>query len=284
MASLDSGVGIGQSVQGAADPGLDIGQVLVLGDLDGRQVVDHVFDLLLVERPTAGDAPGRHRGVAPAVGDPEIDLVLFVSEEDVVERWGRPLDRDTRPLLDIWGDTTRSLRAVTVETAELLDEVRATLDRALGELLDEALLSLLLGEEVERERNGEECGEGDGRLLPALQPPGLDLLVVDAWSKIGSDLLTTPVADRRDEEHAQPGDPCDQGDDRDDVGGHASATALMQLGPCGYWTSNTGARGVWMMVPVRMMRLPPWFSTTNRSRLRGAGPPKYWPMALYLDP
>ena len=163
-------------------------------------------------------------------------------------------------------------------------EVLAPLDRALGELHDETLLSLLLGEKVERERNGEECGEGNRRLLPSLQPAGLDLLVVDTGPKIGSDLFATPVADGRDEEHAQPGDPCDQGDDRDDVGGHASATALMQLGPCGYWTSNTGARGVWMMVPVRMIRLPPWFSTTNRSRLRGAGPPKYWPMALYLDP
>ena len=206
---LNSGIGIGQSVEGAADPGLDIGQVLVLGDLNGRQIIDHVFDLLVVERPTAGNAPSRHRRVATTVGHPEVHLVFFVSEEDVVERRGRPLNGDTRALLDIWGDTTRALRAVTVETAELGDEVLAPLDRALGELHDEALLSLLLGEEVERERNGEECGESDGRLLPALQPPGFDLLVVDTWSKIGSNLLATPAADGRDEEHAQPGDPCD---------------------------------------------------------------------------
>ena len=183
---LDGGVGIGQSVQRSADPGLDIGQVLVLGHLDGRQIVDHVFYLLLIEGPSTGDAPSRHRCVAPAVGDPEVDLVLRVSEKDVVEGRGGPLDGDARALLDVRGDPARPLRAVTVETAELLDEVAAPLDRALGELLDETLLSLLLGEEVEGERYGEECGEGDRRLLPTLQPAGLDLLVVDAGPEVGA--------------------------------------------------------------------------------------------------
>ena len=148
---LDRGVGIGQSVQGAADPGLDIGQVLVLGDLNGRQIIDHVFDLLLVERPTAGDARAGIGVLPRAVRHPEIHLVLFVSEEDVVERWSCPLDCYSRTLLDIWGHPTGALRAVAVEAAELVHEVAATLDRALGELHDETLLSLLLGEKVERE-------------------------------------------------------------------------------------------------------------------------------------
>ena len=110
---------------------------------------------------------------------------------------------------------------MTVETAELLDEMLAPLDRAQGELLDEALLSLRLGEEVEGKRYGDECREGDGRLLPSFQPPRLDRLVVDPGPEVWSHLLTASVADRRHEEHAQPGDPGDQGDYRDDVGGHA---------------------------------------------------------------
>src|SRR5688572_25002299 len=59
----------------------------------------------------------------------------------------------------------------------------------------------------------------------------------------------------------------------------------MQDGPRGYSTDWDGARGVSMMLPVDMTSsLLSLTLTTNRSRLRGAGPAKYSPMALYFEP
>src|SRR5690606_15422369 len=246
-----------------------------------------------VHGAAAVDAPRRHRRVAAAVGDPEVHLFFVVAIEDVVEGRCLPQDRDAGALLDEGSAAARPVGAVAVEAAELLHESLAAGDGLGVELLDEALLAVLLTQEIEGERHGEEGGQQHRRLLAGFEAPGLQLVVGDARGQVGGDLFGSATAQRVDQDESQPSDPADGGQRDDDVGRHASATDLggekvvshMHEGPRGYSTDGAGARGVSTIVPVWMMKsLLSVTSTTNRSRLRGAGPAKYSPISLYLEP
>src|SRR5690606_24219960 len=183
--------------------------------------------------------------------------------------------------------------AVAVETPELLDEGRPAGHRLGVELLDESLLAVLFAEEVQGQRDREERRQEDRRLLAVLQPSGLQLVVGGTRGEVGRDLFGPASAKGVDQDEPEPSDSADGGQRDDDVRRHASATDLggegvvvhMHEGPRGYSTDGAGARGVSMIEPVWMISsLLSLTSTTNRSRFRGAGPSKYSPTPLYLEP
>lgn len=114
---------------------------------------------------------------------------------------------------------------MTAEARELLDDVLTTLHRPLSELVDEALLPVVLSEEIERKRYREERREGDRRFLPSFETSRLEVLVVDARLQVGGDLFSpSPVPKGGDEHETEPDDPGNDGQNGDYVSGHEWAT------------------------------------------------------------
>ena len=198
----------------------------LLVDLLGPQIVDHVGDLLLVERSPSVGPPGGHGRVGSAVDDPVPDLVVCVAEENVVEGRSRPVDVDPAPLLHVAGAATTPIGPVTVGAADRGHHLGAPFERLLVELLDEAGLPVLLAQVVDGEIEGEETGENHGGGLHLLQPLALQLVVGLAGRHVARHPFAAPVADAGRYEEGEPAHH-EHSHHRDDDGGGQQTSIRM---------------------------------------------------------
>ncbi len=109
--------------------------------------------------------------------------------------------------------------------------------RLLVKLFDEALLTIGLAQEVEREAHRHEARKHHRDLLEPLETTGLQLLVAATRGQVLGNLLLATGPQGRYAEEGEPGNAADDGERYHQARAHAvastAAIAPMQDGPCG---------------------------------------------------
>src|SRR3972149_3499777 len=154
--------------------------------------------------------------MGPTVDNPEPDFFRGVAVEHRIDGRGRPADTDPAPLLHIGSHATSAGGAVAVSALKIQVKLGTPLEGYLVELLHESVLTTLLTDEVDGQRERQDPGEHHRRGQGLVQAFGLERVVGDSRRQVGGQLSFAATSHAVGNQEGKPGDSGQDGDGGDD--------------------------------------------------------------------